>query len=907
MLLSDGTVMGMNGSGQCVRLTPDIHGNYISGTWTTMTSMNYSRLFCSSQVLTNGKVYVAGGEYGGGPAEVLDPQQNVWNVILPASGSYSDAASMVLPNGNVLQSDSQSSYVIYNAGLNTFQAGGPCADMNETSWVKLPNDNVLGLTGYSVTCAHYVPSLNAWYSDNSSPVTLFGYGAELGAALVLPNGNVFQIGGTTNTAIYTPGSTLTSAGSWVAGPPMVFGTNLLGAVDAPAAMMVNGNILLDLGPIGGFNGPCYFYEYNYLSNSFTQVTAPGGGSTYNSVPYANSMLCLPDGNVLFVGGQNSRSLYVYTPTAAPLAMGQPTVSNITENVDGSYHLTGVGLAGISAGASYGDDEQMDSNYPLVRLTNSVSGNVYYARSYGWTSTTIQSTNLSATEFTLPQGLPAGNYSLALVANGFASLPQAFTYAPPPVPTGLTANSGSNTLVTLSWNASSGATGYNLKRSATSTGFYATIATLSGTTFTNSGLTNGVTYFYKVAAIGAGGPSSDSTAVSAVPSGPPPVPTGLTAVTGANAQVPLTWFPSYGATNYNLKRATVSGGPYTAVFGVAGTNYTDTAVTNGTAYYYVLTAVGTNGESAASSQVTATPLTPVVVTWFKADAITGLGNGSAIVSWLDSSGSGFTASQTTAGQRPTYVLNAINSLPVVHFTSTSSQSMTFNRPVQDNFTIFCVFRSSQGVGSGTLFYQGAGLVNGEVGGTVNDYGTCLFANGAVCAGTGNPDVAANSLPGYNDGKPHLMTFRRNKLTGQTDLYMDGAWAGSVTGNTSSLASPTKLALGALQTGGNYLNGDLGEVKIYSSALSDKDRTVQESALIAKWGITNKLVQTGNLVVNVDATTAPVGALAYLTNNGTAGGVFQAYTNSGLGPQVVALGTGGTRGVLFDGNSALVHNT
>ena len=64
LLMSDGTVLAMNGNGQCFRLTPDSHGSYINGTWTTLTTMNSSRLFFASDVLTNGNVFVAGGEYG---------------------------------------------------------------------------------------------------------------------------------------------------------------------------------------------------------------------------------------------------------------------------------------------------------------------------------------------------------------------------------------------------------------------------------------------------------------------------------------------------------------------------------------------------------------------------------------------------------------------------------------------------------------------------------------------------------------------------------------------------------------------------------------------------------------------------------------------------------------------------
>jgi Putative Ig domain len=530
MLLSDGSVYTDNGNGDCCRLTPDIHGSYRTGTWTRFASMNYSRLFFASQVLTNGNIFVAGGEYGTGRrhAELFDPLNNVWTKIPDAipGPAFSDAISETLPNGNVLVAPVSQfgGCLIYNVAANTFQTAAGTVNQNEVAWTKMPNDTIVTIDTGAQTSEHYVPSSNQWRPDGNVPVVVYGFGAELGAGFLLPNGKAFYIGGSTNTAIYTPNVAPAGAGTWVAGPPMVFGTNNLGAVDAPAAMLVNGKILCDIGPVGGFNGPASFYEYDYVANSFTQVTAPGGGSTYGSAPFVHSMLCLPDGNLLFVGGQNSQSLYIYTPDGTPLPQGQPTISSITENADGSFHMTGLGLNGISEGAAYGDDEQMETAYPLVRMTNSVSGNVYYARTRNWNSTSVQTgSRVIATEFNLPQNLPSGNYSLVVVANGNPSIATNFTYSPPPVPTGLTAVSGSNSFVPLNWNASAGATAYNLKRSASTTGYFTTIATLSGTTYTNTGLTNGITYYYKVAAVGANGPSNDSAAVSATPAGPPTIP------------------------------------------------------------------------------------------------------------------------------------------------------------------------------------------------------------------------------------------------------------------------------------------------------------------------------------------------------------------------------------------------
>jgi alpha-amylase len=107
-------------------------------------------------------------------------------------------------------------------------------------------------------------------------------------------------------------------------------------------------------------------------------------------------------------------------------------------------------------------------------------------------------------------------------------------------------------------------------------------------------------------------------VSAPPSGyavysvslapPSAAPVGLTATAG-NAQVSLRWSAVSDATSYNVKRATTRGGPYTTIANPAFTSYTDTAVSNGTTYHYVVSAVNSSGESADSAAVSATPAAP----------------------------------------------------------------------------------------------------------------------------------------------------------------------------------------------------------------------------------------------------------------------------------------------------------
>ncbi|MGH7978137.1 MAG: hypothetical protein ACREE6_02080, partial [Limisphaerales bacterium] len=250
---------------------------------------------------------------------------------------------------------------------------------------------------------------------------------EIGAAIFLPDGRAFFLGDSGHTALYTPSGN-TNPGSWVAGPDIPNGQ---GTPDAPAAMMVNGKILCAVAPAETYNPPTSFFEYDYTSGSvgsFAQVSSPTGGLTDNVPSYQTLMLDLPDGNVLY--SHFGSDLYVYQPVGSQLAAGKPTISSITQNADGSYHLTGTLLNGISEGAAYGDDAQMNGNYPLVRVTNSI-GNVYYERTYNWSSTGVMTGNTPVTtEFTNSAALPPGTYSLVVVANGINSDPFSFTLPSP---------------------------------------------------------------------------------------------------------------------------------------------------------------------------------------------------------------------------------------------------------------------------------------------------------------------------------------------------------------------------------------------------------------------------------------------------------------------------------------------
>src|SRR5215475_2430437 len=212
--------------------------------------------------------------------------------------------------------------------------------------------------------------------------------------------------------------------------------------------------------------------------------------------------------------------------------------------------------------------------------------------------------------------------------------------PPAAPTGLAATAG-NAQVTLNWNASSGASSYNVKRSTTSGGPYTTIATgVTSTSFTNTGLTNGTTFFFVVSTVNAAGESDNSNQASATPQNvqtPPPAPTGLVATAG-NAQVSLSWNASSGATSYNVKRSTTSGGPYTTIAtGVTSTSFTNTGLTNGTTFFFVVSAVNAAGESGNSNQASATPQNVQTPPPAPTGLVATAGNAQVSLSWNASSG------------------------------------------------------------------------------------------------------------------------------------------------------------------------------------------------------------------------------------------------------------------------------
>jgi cellulose 1,4-beta-cellobiosidase len=143
-------------------------------------------------------------------------------------------------------------------------------------------------------------------------------------------------------------------------------------------------------------------------------------------------------------------------------------------------------------------------------------------------------------------------------------------AAPAAPGGLSATPG-DSQVSLSWAASTFATSYNVKRAAAIDGPYNSIGSTAGLTYDDLGLNNAQTYYYVVAAVGAGGPGFDTSPVSATPFGPLPL------VLSIDPGVGITWFASNSVT-YQVQWASELLGTNT-VWNNLGSSLTGTGATN----------------------------------------------------------------------------------------------------------------------------------------------------------------------------------------------------------------------------------------------------------------------------------------------------------------------------------------
>jgi hypothetical protein len=171
---------------------------------------------------------------------------------------------------------------------------------------------------------------------------------------------------------------------------------------------------------GTFSNPTELFDFDPRTDTLSQVTSalPDANLPFEGC-YPTRMLILPTGQVLF--SDDSAQLWVYTSSGAPNPSLRPLITDVRYRGDGKFRLTGFQLDGQAAGAAYGDDDQMDSNYPIIRMVNS-SGNVFYARTSDWSKIGVGGAGRETVEFTLNPGVTPGDYSLIVSGAGISSFP-----------------------------------------------------------------------------------------------------------------------------------------------------------------------------------------------------------------------------------------------------------------------------------------------------------------------------------------------------------------------------------------------------------------------------------------------------------------------------------------------------
>jgi hypothetical protein len=464
LLENDGTVLvhdeGLGGSGIWWRLTPDAKGSYVYGTWSQLPPMpsGYQPLYFGSAILPTGagqpagSLIVEGGEYNfqtpvwETAGAIYNPVTNSWQSVAPPAGwTYiGDAMSAVLPNGQFMLSsccDSTNDMALLNPSTLTWTptGAGKADNPDEEGWTMLPNGHLLDVdvsdqsptTGGDSNVEFYNPSSGTWRSHGSTPTPLVDmapYGGyplyELGPAVYMPNsGNVLAIGGNGNTALYhyRQSNGGIDTGSWTTGPTI---PNIAGQPakvdDGSAAPLPDGNVLLEAST-ETYGNPTQFYLYN--GSSVTPIANPPDAQNIPS--YATRMLVLPNGQILY---NDDAVMEVYTATGSAPASELPSISSVPTSLaaGSTYTVSGSQLSGLSQGAQYGDDAQQTTNFPLVRLTNTKSGDVVYAPTSGESTLSIAPGATSSAQFTVPSGTARGTYQLSVVGDGLASPPVGVT-------------------------------------------------------------------------------------------------------------------------------------------------------------------------------------------------------------------------------------------------------------------------------------------------------------------------------------------------------------------------------------------------------------------------------------------------------------------------------------------------
>ena len=419
---------------------------------------------------------------------IYDPTANTWTMVSPPAGWHfiGNSPWTILANGHLLLGQKLTKRAaeldprtLTWTEVSTFGKQDVYA---EEGFTLLPDGSVLTVDVTDHPHAqrfvpYFGPWLTRWVDAGSTEVNLqasltnadkaipYDNGkktyfppGEIGPAILRPDGTVFATGAACtipgagpndcvvyhpvgHTAIYDPANW---ARPWTAGPNF---PNQEGAGNSWANLLPNGNVLVETNPPGitenqfakararlagirsGAARPAAIYGAAAPSTPYVWRFYEFNGTTLIYEPAADfvnvqaSTLLLPTGQVMLNGQE------VYTTSGSYRPAWAPTIAMFPSDVyaGASYQIFGRQFNGLSQANAYGDEFQVATNFPLVRITNTKTGDVKYARTHNPSSMGVATgAKIVSTRFDVPTDIEPGDSRLVVVANSIPSMPVSIT-------------------------------------------------------------------------------------------------------------------------------------------------------------------------------------------------------------------------------------------------------------------------------------------------------------------------------------------------------------------------------------------------------------------------------------------------------------------------------------------------